>query len=120
MPQNLRLGTAPQQRSLRLSKGFVGSSQSGVGGPPTPVPSWKLYENPFYEGLAAAVAAAAEAAAAAAAAVEQEEEEEDIQAEKEGARERDAEATVGMAGASEGALALGGAARPDAHPLVGA
>eukprot|EP00250_Pteridium_aquilinum_P011728 c20266_g1_i1 orf=344-3205(+) len=43
-------------------KGISGSTTREGGSPP--LPSWKLYENPFYDGLAAAVVAAASAAAA--------------------------------------------------------
>ncbi|KAI5073485.1 hypothetical protein GOP47_0011498 [Adiantum capillus-veneris] len=43
-------------------KGLVETARGDSGG--SPLPSWKLYENPFYDGLAAAVVAAASAAAA--------------------------------------------------------
>ncbi|KAJ7294630.1 hypothetical protein O6H91_Y243800 [Diphasiastrum complanatum] len=37
--------------SLKLNRSIL----TGTKGPTTPVPSWKMYENPFYEGIMAAV-----------------------------------------------------------------
>lgn len=51
----------PQNGSLRVKRPMLGGRRI-MGGPSTPVPRWKLYENPFYDGIAAAAAAAAAAA----------------------------------------------------------
>ncbi|CAM6102294.1 unnamed protein product [Calypogeia fissa] len=48
----------PLNSSLRVKKPML-SGRKLLGGPCTPVPRWKLYENPFYDGIAAAAAAAA-------------------------------------------------------------
>ncbi|MCO5593333.1 hypothetical protein L7F22_047344 [Adiantum nelumboides] len=54
-------------------KGLVETARGNGDGGCSPLPSWKLYENPFYDGLAAAVVAAASAAAAVAMAGKQQE-----------------------------------------------
>lgn len=45
-----------QHVGLRVRRAILSGRRAG---PSTPVPSWKLYENPFYDGVAAAAAAAA-------------------------------------------------------------
>ncbi|BFI30049.1 hypothetical protein MPTK2_3g08580 [Marchantia polymorpha subsp. ruderalis] len=57
-----RAGEAPgvwAPTSLRVKRSMLGGRRI-IGGPSTPVPRWKLYENPFYDGIAAAAAAAAQ------------------------------------------------------------
>ncbi|KAL3693577.1 hypothetical protein R1sor_007228 [Riccia sorocarpa] len=57
-----RTGEAPgvwPPTSLRVKRSMLGGRRI-ICGPSTPVPRWKLYENPFYDGIAAAAAAAAQ------------------------------------------------------------